>query len=670
MIKRLFIANRGEIARRIATTAARMGIESVAVKGGATPPAYLLGIVTDFVKVDDDSPATYLNGALMVKLAKDAGCDALHPGFGFLSENDAFAALVEKNGLVWIGPNPRAIEAMASKATARGHAEKAGVPCVQGLSKFPVPASEGSGDWTALEAFAAAAGYPLLMKAAYGGGGKGMRIVNAKSELREAALRASSEAKNSFDDGSLICEQYLTAPRHVEVQILADKKGTVLAIGDRDCSVQRRHQKIIEEAPAPALGPETRKALHTAAIRLAAAVGYDSTGTVEFLVDWSDEARRKPEQKFFFLEMNTRLQVEHPVTEEVFGIDLVEWQLRVASGEPLPESVKQAQPRGHSVEVRIYAEDVRQGFFPSPGPVAAFRPADGPGIRWEIGIDGLDRVTGRFDPMVAKLVATGESRAVALARLAEALGRTFFAGPACNIELLRELATRTAFAEGPVATGYLLAELNGVLAALDQRRAKHADDAAAVLSKVLGGQMAGGGAGGPGQDLFEVLTASAFSNNYSRMPADCREAAGAALTSSWQSAMEPTLAATSGSGLNRGGDGKLRAFWYALLKSGSERHAWVAIDGCTYEAQEKRVAREQVEGRTAGVDIVAPVPGKVIAMKVEAGAEVAAGQPVFVLESMKMEFEVKAQKAGRIAGIKVRIGEQVTAGQQLAHWDD
>jgi acetyl/propionyl-CoA carboxylase alpha subunit len=665
-IKRLFIANRGEIARRIATTARRLGIETVALTDRDVPPAYLLGIVTDFIRVEHESPATYLDGPRIVALACGAGCDSVHPGFGFLSENAEFARQVTAAGMTWVGPNAKAIDAMASKASARDYAERAQVPCVRGLTGFAVPADE-RGDFSALEAFADDAGYPLLLKAAYGGGGKGMRRVYDKSELRQAALRAYSEAKNSFGDGSLICEQYLTAPRHVEVQILADKHGNAVAVGDRDCSLQRRHQKIIEEAPAPGLEPATRTALHAAAVQLAGAVGYDSTGTVEFLLDWSDTARKSGKQKFFFLEMNTRLQVEHPVTEEVFGLDLVEWQLRVACGEALPKDFSQMTPRGHSVEARLYAEDVANGFFPSPGPVAAFKPALGPGVRWELGLDDTDVITGRFDPMIAKLVTTGATREAALSRMAEALSRTFFAGPASNLGLLLELVTTSRFAKEPVTTHYLADELPALTTAMEQRAAPLKAWLAGLIDQAASGTL--GVAATAHQVGVEALTEYSFSNKISSISsgAGARLAAGAALTS----AADPRQAAVCGQGTAPFGDAeRRRAFWYASLKLGSDRYYWAASDGCVMRRDVVDVSIDAAKHAGAGSDdITAPVPGKVIGVTAKAGSSVDANVPVFVLESMKMEFEIKTSRTGHIAKVLVKVGDQVTAGQTLALYE-
>lgn len=672
-VQRLFIANRGEIARRIATTARRLGIETVALTDRQVPPAYLLGIVTHFVTVAEESPALYLDADRMVQLALSAGCDSVHPGFGFLSENASFARQVIAAGMTWVGPNPDAILAMASKGTARECAEKAGVPCIAGLNGFPVPERE-DGDFSRLEAFAEKTGYPLLIKAAFGGGGKGMRLVHAPSELRTAALRARSEAISAFGDGSLICEQYLGAPRHVEVQILADRHGRVAAIGDRDCSLQRRHQKIIEEAPAPGLTAETRKALHQAAIDLARRVAYDSAGTVEFLLDWSEGAQHAHLQKFYFLEMNTRLQVEHPVTEEVFGIDLVEWQIRIARGEPLPEAYENLTPRGHSVEVRIYAEDARQDFFPAPGPIAAFHPADGPGIRWESGIDAIDVVTGRFDPMIAKLVATGANREIALARLKDALERSFLAGPATNIDLLIELCS-SEFATKPVTTHFLKDTLSQRLAKIDAHYAPMQELASELLA-LLEANALGGQALRPAAVTAASITELAYSCGYGDLtPRAVSRGIGGhvncSFDASWQGSADPRQHARAGVGLHQTADGKQTAFWYAVHRTGSARTFWVCLEGRTYRREFARAgATVDSAAASSNQEIVAPVPGKVIAVKVSAGDHVTIGDSVFVLESMKMEFEVKATRSGCIRTVDVKVGEQVTAGRELATWSE
>jgi acetyl/propionyl-CoA carboxylase alpha subunit len=664
-IKKLFIANRGEICRRIAVTAQRLGIETVALTDREAPPVYLSQVIDQFVQIKEETTAVYLDGDRIISLAKTAGADSIHPGFGFLSENSNFAKAVETAGLIWVGPTPKSIDLMANKALARDAAIDAKVPCIQGLQNFNIP-TDAKGDFSEIQKFANDTGYPLLIKAAMGGGGKGMRTVRADGELADAVIRAHSEAKSSFGDGTLICEQYLETSRHVEVQILADKHGNAYAIGDRDCSLQRRHQKVIEEAPAPDLQDATRKKMQDSAIQLAKAVGYDSTGTVEYLVDWTEG---KDIGKFYFLEMNTRLQVEHPVTEEVFGMDLVEWQLRVASGEKLPDSFANLPAHGHSVEVRLYAEDVNANFFPAPGPVATFKPGEGPGVRWEIGLDTVDEITGNFDPMIAKLITTGENRKAALQRMTSALRSTFFAGPEANIAFLAKICSDSPFCEGPIATSFLNNHLEGVLDSINKNKSDLSEEAEGLLELLTTGALFRQSSLNSSVDI-PTVTARAFSAQ-GTLPAS-ESAKG---VSAWKIQSQRTDVGPDGNEGKSGlvskilPNGKRRSFCYAGIHTGNDRHFWVGQDGFVWH---KTISRSSSAGSDSGGELsdelVASVPGKVTVVKIAEGDEVKAGDCVFILESMKMEFEVKAQKDGTIESLNVAEGDQVKAGQSLAEW--
>jgi acetyl/propionyl-CoA carboxylase alpha subunit len=680
-IKRLFIANRGEIARRIALTAQRLGIETVAITDRVTPPAFLADVVTHLHRVPEETTALYLDAATMIRIATGCGCDAVHPGFGFLSENAEFAASVISAGLVWVGPSPESIEAMASKAAARTLALQAKVPCIEGLDgidieKDPDAARE------SLRKFARSTGFPLLIKAAFGGGGKGMRIVRSESDLLEQAQRAASEARSSFGNGLLVIERYLESPRHVEVQILADKSGKVHAIGDRDCSLQRRHQKIIEEAPAPNLHADTRRAMHSAAVNLAAAVGYDSTGTVEFLVDGS--APETSAQPFYFLEMNTRLQVEHPVTEEVFGLDLVEWQLRIASGEAMPASFAKLEPRGHSVEARIYAEDVHNNFFPAPGPVSAFVTPNSPGIRWETGLDTVDEVTTRFDPMVSKLVATAQSREAALARLAQTLRVMFLANEANNISLLTWLSSVSEFRSRAVSTHFIADSMSTYKDWEKSGRARLEKSATAALDAVAWSSGAVSVTSRPSSavpgsaSLAGQLTLQAFGAPV-KAPAAASEAAEfAALHHEKVASHDGTTTTRLGMGsvrVGNGPEGRYLPFHFAVRKTGADRVLFINLDGHNFKREISKASLIEAASRgtanaTASRHISAPVPGKIVAIKVAPGAEVDEGAPVLVIESMKMEFEVKSQRQGRVESIDVAVGEQVSAGQTVVRWSE
>ena len=656
-IKRVFIANRGEIARRIAQSAKKMGIESVVLTDQDRPPLFLEAEVTTFVRVPLEDTHLYLDGLRLIDLALKSGCDALHPGFGFLSESAGFADQVSKSGMTWIGPSSSSIAAMASKAKARTIAEEHGVPVTPGLKGFPVPSDE-NGDFSELEAFAEKTGYPLLLKAAMGGGGKGMRLVRTHAELRPSALRAYSEGLASFGDGTLICERYLEVSRHIEVQIMADSHGNVVALGDRDCSIQRRHQKILEESPAFQLGEDTRKKLHQAAVKLAKSVSYQNAGTVEFLVDWSEATQKKSDQPFYFLEMNTRLQVEHPVTEEVHGVDLVEWQFRVAQGETLSTGFLKAECRGHSIEARLYAEDCSAHFFPSPGPVKCFLPAQIKGVRWEVGLDCLDEISTRFDPMIAKVIATADTRENSLALLARALKETKFIGPATNQAYLIQILEKTPFATFAQATNFISLHHDALVAEITSVQTKDKLYLAA-LQNLEAKESAQGETLFLGRPNHDQLASYAFSNQ--------RQPLGSSAVK-WEtkhvSLRKPRQELIFGDLVVEGQDLAFavhkdpETMTYSAFKNG---HTWTSTRDLRNENATSQSAHSEQ-------DLTAPVPGKVVKVMVQVGESIPKNQTLFILESMKMEFEVKAAKSGTIKEVSVKSGDQVLSGQTLAHW--
>jgi acetyl/propionyl-CoA carboxylase alpha subunit len=658
-VKRIFIANRGEIARRIASSAKQMGIESVVITDQQTPPAFLQKVVTDFIIVEQEDTSLYLNSSKMIELALKSGCNAVHPGFGFLSENANFASQVVESGLIWIGPKASVIDSMASKANARSIAEEAGVPCTPGLKGFSVPKSL-DGDFSELESFAKKTGYPLLLKAALGGGGKGMRLVRKQEELKDAALRAYSEGLSSFGDGSLICERYLENSRHIEVQIIGDHHGQVIALGDRDCSIQRRHQKIIEEAPAFQLGKETRRRLHEAAVKLAQSVNYQNAGTVEFLVDWSNEVQSLDFQPFYFLEMNTRLQVEHPVTEEIHGVDLVEWQIRIAEGQKLSEQFLNAQIRGHSIEVRLYAEDCLAHFFPSPGKVKCFAPANLPGLRYENGIDTIDEITPKFDPMIAKIIATADTRERAIKLLSQALKETKFVGPATNKEYLIQILDVTPFAHAAQSTKFIDSYHEKIVDSLVTPTTKESffNSVLTSLEENLG----------TSTTLFhakdtthEQIANWAFSNQRTH---------NRGLVFDWstiyKTARFPNEELVVGEVQIGGQPAGFCAFRSPTLKSYS-----VFDNGKTWTlTREKDQLNSGAHSSESESEVLAPVPGKVIKILTDINVPIEKNQNIFILESMKMEFEVKATKSGMLGELSISEGEQVTSGQLLARWNE
>lgn len=444
MIGRLLVANRGEIAVRIIRACRELGVETVAVYSEADARSLHVRLADRAVAIGPPSPAeSYLSIGRLVDAARTAGADAVHPGYGFLAENAAFAAACRGAGLRFVGPSADVIEQMGSKIESRARAAEAGLPVVPG------EAPERQDD-AALRAAAGRVGFPLLVKASAGGGGKGMRVVRGEAELGEALASARHEAGAAFGDSTLYLERLLDRPRHVEVQVFGDERGEVVHLFERDCSVQRRHQKVVEESPSPWIGEGLRSRMGEAAAALARRMGYVNAGTVEFLVEGrGDEAR------FYFLEMNTRLQVEHPVTEAVAGVDLVHAQLRVASGEPLPWTQGSLSQRGHAIECRVYAEDPAEGFLPQAGRLAVYREPRGPGIRVDSGVTEGSVVSVYYDPLLAKLVASGETREMARLRAAAALRSFAVLGIKTNIPFLRSVLEGAAFRDGEVDTGYL-----------------------------------------------------------------------------------------------------------------------------------------------------------------------------------------------------------------------
>ena len=601
VIRRLFIANRGEIANRIRRTCATLGIAA---------------IVPD---TDGPEALDLLDIAAVVEAARATEADALHPGFGFLAENPDFAEAVAGAGIRWIGPPPAAIRAMGDKAAARQLAKRLGIPTIPGY--------DGDGqDDAALSRAARRIGYPILVKPAAGGGGKGMRTVRAPANLKAALAAARREARASFGDDRLILERLLEGPRHVEVQLLFDARGTGVHLGERDCSIQRRHQKVLEETPSPAVRTATRRQLTEAALTLGRAVGYVSAGTCEFLLDDRGDV--------FFLEMNTRLQVEHPVTELVTGRDLVADQIRIAAGEPIGFTQRDVRPRGHAIEVRLYAEDAEAGFLPATGRILALRWPSGDGIRVDAGIAEGDEVTGRFDPMLAKIVAYGPDRREALARLTAALDETVVLGLTTNLRFLRWLVRQWAVTRGDARIDTLdaiwpadappLAIPDGAWA----EAARRLDAGGWRLNgPAIARLVADGGADGDEERSVAVTEARA-SNVAERHLAAVRDA----------------------DTVHVDVDGRSIAF-RAASPPDVDRAA--------------RAAAAHGHG-TGSMDLAAPMPGAVLAVHAAVGAEVAAGDPVVTLEAMKMEHVVAAPRPGRITDLRVRPGDQVTRGQVLA----
>ncbi|MBI5106827.1 MAG: biotin/lipoyl-binding protein [Solirubrobacterales bacterium] len=597
----VLVANRGEIAIRVARTAHALGLSTVGVvteadRGAAHPDA--MDVVVPV--------ASYLDAEELLRAARAAGARSVHPGYGFLSENAAFARAVVEAGLTWIGPPPAAIELMGDKGAAKAAAAKAGVPVVP------------SGD---------DGGFPVVVKAVAGGGGKGMRVVRAADELEAATEAAKREAKAAFGDDRVLVERYLERPRHIEAQVLADRHGRCVHLGERECSLQRRHQKVGEEAPSPVVDPEMRAQMGEAAVALAETCGYEGAGTVEFIV--TEDALQ-----FYFLEMNTRLQVEHPVTELVYGVDLVEHQLRVAAGEPLALRQDELVPRGHAVEARLYAEDPGAGFLPSTGTVRVYREPASEGVRVDSGVRAGSEVGTSYDPMLAKVIAHGPDRATALRRLDRALATFDLAGVTTNAAFTRALLARDDVRAGEQDTGLLERVLGDLAAAPPEDLLPAAMVAAA------------GTAAPPGPWRRRLVD-----HGQARVQ-DGRVTVG---ERSWTAALRVDDTGAARVTL----DGVERRYVVAV----TEEDVWIARDGHHLELRTERRARAG-EARLTG-SLEAPMPGTVLQVRVGNGDAVEEGDVLIVLESMKMELSITAPHAGTVDGLDLREGDRVERRQPL-----
>ncbi len=658
MISKLLIANRGEIAVRIIRTARRMGIATVAVHSDADTGSLHVAMADEAVRIGPAAPAeSYLDAEAILRAARATGADAIHPGYGFLSENPDFVEAVEGAGLIFVGPPAAAIRAMGLKDRAKALMEEAGVPVVPGYHGEDQDAGT-------LRAKASEIGYPVLIKARAGGGGKGMRRVDRDAEFDAALDSARSEARSSFGDPACLIEKCVSTPRHIEVQVFADGHGNCIHLFERDCSLQRRHQKVVEEAPAPGMTPAMRAEMGAAAVRAAQAVGYVGAGTVEFIADASGGL---DPNGFFFMEMNTRLQVEHPVTEAITGLDLVEWQLRIAAGHPLPVAQSDLAIDGHAVEARLYAEDPARDFLPASGHLATLRfPPEGPGLRIDSGVREGDVISPHYDPMIAKVIAHGPDRSAAFAALGRALGATVTAGSVTNRAFLcRLLADADVLAER-VETG-LIARKGDALTvdpAPDARAMALAALAVAVPPSV------------DGASPFDALRDFRL-HGTARATVRFDDGAGG---------MEVVTVTTAPGGARRvetpGGLVEIdrvhrqEATTLAVVEQGVRRRVPVSVAGRRVLVQPEGTAHEfllydaaEAVAEAGGDRLVAPMTGTVRRVSARVGEDVEKGQPVLVLEAMKMEHTLAAPRAGRVAEVLAEPGEQVEEGALLLALD-
>ncbi len=652
MFSTVLIANRGEIAVRVIATLRRLGVRSVAVYSDADADAAHVRDADEAVHIGPSAAReSYLDIAKVVAAAKRTGAQAIHPGYGFLAENADFARACAAAGIVFIGPPVAAVEAMGDKIRAKLTVTAAGVPVVPGRT-------EPGMDDAALAEAAHEVGFPVLLKPSAGGGGKGMRLVHSAAGLVEAIESARREARGSFGDDTLLVERFVQRPRHIEIQVLADAHGAVVHLGERECSLQRRHQKVVEEAPSPLLDAETRERMGRAAVEAAKAVDYTGAGTVEFIV-----SADRPDE-FFFMEMNTRLQVEHPVTELVTGLDLVEQQVRVAAGQPLAITQDEVQSHGHAIEARVYAEDPAAGFLPTGGTVLALREPTAEWARVDSGLRVGTVVGSDYDPMLAKVIAYGADRAEALARLSAALAETVVLGVGTNTAFLRALLADDDVRAGRLDTGLVersLERLTGAAEVPDEVLA------AAALDRLAASQPVGtvvdpwdvpnGWRPGAHAPVVLRLTCGgrAETVRVTGSPSAASVSVGAA-------GAVRASAAVVGDDLRVVLDGRVLRF----ARAASGPTLWLAGAGRTWAVAEHSVLDGDAGAAGAGGPVTSPMPGTVLVVKVAEGERVVAGQPLVVVEAMKMEHTVTAPVDGVVSEIPVRAGNQVALAQTLA----
>lgn len=639
-MNKILIANRGEIAVRIIRTATSLGYSTVAVFSDADKDALHVELADLAVHLGGSAAGdSYLNADRIITAAQQSGADAVHPGYGFLSENAEFARQIIEAGLTWIGPSPEAMEVMGNKAAAKAAVADSDVPLIPGYL----------GEDQSDNAFAAAAdriGYPVMVKAAFGGGGRGMRLVAQADELQAALDGARSDSLKAFGSDELLLEKAIGNPRHVEFQIFADQHGNTVHLGERDCSIQRRHQKVIEEAPSPAVSPELRERMGTAAVEVAAAVNYTNAGTVEFLLDDDDN--------FYFIEMNTRLQVEHPVTELITGIDLVEWQLLVAEGDPLPVAQQEVRLDGHAIEARLYAESPANEFLPCTGTVEHWKPASGDGVRIDHGLKSGQEITPFYDAMIAKVITHGPTREVARRRLQRALEHTVVLGVETNRLFLLDTIQHPSFASGSATTSFI-----------EQAKAPTAESDSSLMD-VLAATI-----------LYRTSQQSnqPSLNGWGAPPAtfqfDTEEPDNLITVDSADNGLQVTRQSKTfqvqvlsclDNRLSLEVDELRHVAAYAI---GRDNRIWVQCGRQTASHTDILLApADTVKSGTDG-QIVAPMPGSVLRVEAVAGDTVENGQALLVLEAMKMEQTIKAPTTGTVSQILIEPGQQVTPRQLL-----
>ncbi|MEM5500229.1 acetyl/propionyl/methylcrotonyl-CoA carboxylase subunit alpha [Ahrensia kielensis] len=654
MFSKILIANRGEIACRVMQTATQMGIKTVAVYSDADASSRHVAMADEAVRIGPAPVSeSYLKGDIIIAAALQTGAQAIHPGYGFLSENPDFVEAVEAAGLTFIGPSAKAIRAMGLKDAAKALMVKAGVPVVPGYHGE-------NQDADFLKTQADEIGYPVLIKARAGGGGKGMRLVEKPEDFASALESAAREGQSAFGDAAVLIERYITSPRHIEVQVFGDSHGNVVHLYERDCSLQRRHQKVIEEAPAPGMTDDVRAAMTDAAVKAAQAINYVGAGTIEFIVDGSGALRT---DGFWFMEMNTRLQVEHPVTEAITGKDLVAAQLRVAAGEPLPFRQADLSINGHAFEARLYAEDVPAGFLPATGHIAHLAFSDI--ARNDSGVRAGDDITPYYDPMVAKVITHGPNRAEALLRLSAALGDTHVAGTVTNLSFLQALAAHEGFKKGEVNTGLIADEIDHLT--LPAVLSDEVTAIAALAALNINPQTDGWRLWGEASHTVCLR----FADELLERKIILSGAGAVRLTmpdGTLCAALDNVVRTQDGCSFVM--DNQRRSARVATFMRGNETVVSVHFNGHTFEFTRPDPLYGRSDDKLSASAVIAPMTGVVRLVNVAEKSKVEAGQRVIVIEAMKMEMALEAPRDGIVAAISCKVGQAVESGSILLQLEE
>lgn len=667
-ITKIFIANRGEVAKRIAISAKKIGIETCAISHVKPYPTYLYNLIDDIIYIENLNTQIFLNSDFLIQLALKHNCDSIHPGFGFLAENPNFARKCIEHDLIWIGPNPNAIALMADKHISKTIAQKLNIPHIPSTDKFN-PQELNHAQWQKIYDFCNKHKFPFIIKSALGGGGKGMKILLDSNNIEKACLQTSLESFATCRDYNIIIEKYLINPRHIEVQLIADKHKNIYAISDRECSIQRRYQKIIEEAPATCLSNMLRDTIYDYAINIANEINYDSIGTIEFLIDTNNISN-----KVYFLEMNTRLQVEHTITEQILNIDLVETQIKIAQNKPINKPFWPKSTNTHSIQARIYAEDPINDFLPSCGNIYNFTPYQTHNIRWDEGISSIDYVSSNFDPMIAKCIATSSSRTQAINLLKLALERTILLGIKTNIPYLCSILEDRNFIQNNINTQFITNNHSNIVKRYLSKFKTLEPEVITIFNYLRSYHF---NTNHHPKNIQDIILKVFSKDNKNNTPNEHQNKDNIIITNQYNTIQTKTnTKVITGYGYKFSNiNNKYKRFDYAVIYNNLNTQYILNIDTINFEqnnqyADNKFLTRSNTSTNKSQKQIISHIPGKIVAINITKHQNINEGDVIFVIESMKMQFEIKAEKSGIVNNINVSYNDLITPGTVLAEWEE